>query len=107
MTDIPKTYAQFGPQAGEIMWKMHQAVTRIEQELAALMVRLEVRHDGGPDGIECRDETIKMQDDEIARLRAEVEALKVTLYRVRRAAEDLEDAGDYMALQNALRGEEK
>ena len=45
-------------------------------EITRLRARLEVRDDGGPDGILCRDESIRMQDAEIARLRAEVEALK-------------------------------
>ena len=45
-------------------------------EITRLRARLEVRDDGGPDGILCRDESIRMQDAEIARLRAEVEALR-------------------------------
>ena len=45
-------------------------------EITRLRARLEVRDDGGPDGILCRDESIRMQDAEIARLRAEVDALK-------------------------------
>ena len=45
-------------------------------EITRLRARLEVRDDGGPDGILCRDESIRMQDAEITRLRAEVEALK-------------------------------
>ena len=45
-------------------------------EIIRLRARLEVRDDGGPDGILCRDESIRMQDAEIARLRAEVEALR-------------------------------
>jgi hypothetical protein len=41
-----------------------------------LRARLGMRDDGGPDGISCRDESIRMQDAEIARLRAENERLK-------------------------------
>ena len=46
--------------------------------------------DGGPDGILCRDESIRMQDAEIARLRAEVDAiLDVELVRFADALERL------------------
>ena len=53
-------------------------------EITRLRARLEVRDDGGPDGILCRDESIRMQDAEIARLRAEVEALKAEDARQRK-----------------------
>ena len=53
-------------------------------EITRLRARLEVRDDGGPDGILCRDESIRMQDAEIARLRAEVEALKAEDARLRK-----------------------
>ena len=52
-------------------------------EITRLRARLEVRDDGGPDGILCRDESIRMQDAEIARLRAEVEALRADAERWR------------------------
>lgn len=32
MSDIPETYAQFGLEAGGIMWKQHQNMTRLERE---------------------------------------------------------------------------
>ena len=51
-------------------------------EITRLRARLEVRDDGGPDGILCRDESIRMQDAEIARLRAEVEALRADAERL-------------------------
>ena len=51
-------------------------------EITRLRARLEVRDDGGPDGILCRDESIRMQDAEIARLRAEVEALRADAVRL-------------------------
>ena len=44
-------------------------VQRLKQERDGLKNRLEWRHDGGPDGISARDETIKMQDAEVQRLR--------------------------------------
>ena len=53
-------------------------------EITRLRARLEVRDDGGPDGILCRDESIRMQDAEIARLRAEVDALKAEDARLRK-----------------------
>ena len=52
-------------------------------EITRLRARLEVRDDGGPDGILCRDESIRMQDAEITRLRAEVEALRADAERYR------------------------
>jgi uncharacterized small protein (DUF1192 family) len=53
-----------------------ETLERASTEIDRLRARLEVRDDGGPDGITCRDETIKLQDEVIARLRAENERLK-------------------------------
>jgi cell division protein FtsB len=61
-------------------------------EITRLRARLEVRDDGGPDGILCRDESIRMQDAEIARLRAEVEALKAENARLHTANERMRAA---------------
>ena len=40
-------------------------------EIKRLRVRLEWIPDGGPDGIDCRNETIKLQDENVKRLRIE------------------------------------
>lgn len=50
--------------------------------ISSLRARLEVRDDGGPDGITCRDETIRLQDEMIVRLRAENERLKGALQEI-------------------------
>mgnify|MGYP003517323134 CR=1 FL=1 len=57
------------------------AYTVMGAEIDRLRARLEVRDDGGPDGISCRDESIRLQDTEIARLRAENERLKADAAR--------------------------
>lgn len=41
--------------------------------------------DSFPDGITCRDETIKLQDEELARLRADRDRLRAELRKIRAA----------------------
>lgn len=48
----------------------------LQAEVDRLRARLEVLPNGGPDGIACRDETIRGQDEAIDRLRAENKDLK-------------------------------
>lgn len=60
---------------------------RLPAEIERLRVRLEIRDDGSPDGIECRDETIKMQDAEIDRLEEENYSLKSLLKELVELAE--------------------
>lgn len=47
-------------------------------EIAALRTRLEL-DESGVDGIQCRDATIRLQDDEIRKLRAKLEAVQRTV----------------------------
>lgn len=54
---------------------MTEAETRQHQRIAELEAKLEVDPRHGYDGIDCRDETIKMQDESIGKLKAELEAL--------------------------------
>jgi hypothetical protein len=51
------------------------ALESLAAQNAALRERLEVSDDHGYDGISCRDETIGMQDKEIAKLKAHAEAM--------------------------------
>ena len=50
-------------------------VTEAANEIEQLRAKLEWMPDG-PDGIDCRDETIKLQDENVARLRARVDELQ-------------------------------
>jgi hypothetical protein len=47
------------------------------------MVRVEVEPGSIPDGIECRDETIRLQDRAIERHRAEIDRLRTIISRIR------------------------
>ena len=44
---------------------------RAADEIVRLRAKLEWMPDGGPDGIDCRNETIKLQDENVKRLRIE------------------------------------
>lgn len=74
------------------MWDALRAEREAEAQRDRLMDRLEMRHayDGEgnriavepgsiPDGIECRDDTIKLQDERIARLEAQRDRLRDAL----------------------------
>lgn len=50
-------------------------IAKLEDEIARLKSRLEISPDHGYDGIACRDETIRLQDEEIARLKALAEGM--------------------------------
>jgi hypothetical protein len=75
-------------------------VQRLKQERDGLKNRLEWRHDGGPDGISARDETIKMQDAEVRRLQ---EALK-PFAAIDLTTNQAVDAMDVLRARRALEG---
>ena len=62
--------------------------------------RLEWRHDGGPDGISARDETIKMQDAEVRRLQEALEPFTAIDLTTNQAV----DAMDVLRARRALEG---
>jgi hypothetical protein len=77
-------------------------VQRLKQERDGLKNRLEWRHDGGPDGISARDETIKMQDAEVQRLARDFNRLKAAATAVTTALYDRERLFAVAELRAAL-----
>ena len=77
-------------------------VQRLKQERDGLKNRLEWRHDGGPDGISARDETIKMQDAEVRRLQEALEPFTAIDLTTNQAV----DAMDVLRARRALEGGE-
>ena len=75
-------------------------VQRLKQERDGLKNRLEWRHDGGPDGISARDETIKMQDAEVRRLQEALEPFTAIDLTTNQAV----DAMDVLRARRALEG---
>ena len=77
-------------------------VQRLKQERDGLKNRLEWRHDGGPDGISARDETIKMQDAEVRRLQEALKPFAAIALTTNQAV----DAMDVLRARRALEGGE-
>ena len=78
-------------------------LARLRDENAKLRTCLEIVPGTEIDGIDCRDETIRLQDNQIAHLREMIEAEREAIIAKLLALGALED-GDYIAAIRARKG---